>query len=102
MADLRGVLREIRDGIARNAYPNETAVRTQIVQRVLHELGWNVFDPDQVYNEYPLKLESGRIVASHERNGNSPTTVPCSGVPRYCPATGGYSPTFPTNRRAIL
>ena len=46
----------IRDGIARNAYPNETAVRTQIVQRILHELGWNVFDPDQVYNEYPLKL----------------------------------------------
>lgn len=57
MADLQDVLREIRDGIARNANPNETAVRTQIVQRILHELGWNVFDPDQVYNEYPLKLE---------------------------------------------
>jgi hypothetical protein len=56
MADLRAVLIQIRDGIARNAYPNETAVRTQIVQRILHELGWNVFDPDQVYNEYPLKL----------------------------------------------
>lgn len=56
MTELRAVLIEIRDGIARNAYPNETAVRTQIVQRILHELGWNVFDPDQVCNEYTLKL----------------------------------------------
>ena len=54
MTELRAVLIEIRDGIARNAYPNETAVRTQIVQRILHELGWNVFDPDQVCNEYTL------------------------------------------------
>ena len=49
---------QIRDGIARNAYPNETAVRTQIVQRILHELGWNVFDPDKVCNEYTLKLKT--------------------------------------------
>ena len=58
MTDLPGVLLQIRDGIARSAYPNETAVRTQIVQRILHELGWNVFDPDKVCNEYTLKLKT--------------------------------------------
>ena len=45
----------IRDGIARNAYPNETAVRTQIVQRILHELGWNVFDPRSGVQRVPTK-----------------------------------------------
>ena len=58
MSDLAGVLTQIRRGITRNAYPNETAVRTQIVQRILHELGWNVFDPDKVCNEFSLKLET--------------------------------------------
>ena len=27
------------------------------MQRILHELGWNVFDPDKVCNEFSLKLE---------------------------------------------
>ena len=58
MADLAGVLARIRDGISRNAYPNEAAVRNQIVQRILHELGWDVFDPDKVCNEYTLKLKT--------------------------------------------
>ena len=58
MSDLTSVLTQIRRGITRNAYPNETAVRTQIVQRILHELGWNVFDPDKVCNEFSLKLET--------------------------------------------
>ena len=55
---LPGVLTQIRNGISRNAYPNETAVRTQIMQRILQELGWDVFDPDKVCNEYPLKLKT--------------------------------------------
>ena len=58
MHPLAGVLLQIRDGIARSAYPNETAVRTQIVQRILHELGWSVFAPDKVCNEYTLKLKT--------------------------------------------
>ena len=55
-SNLIGVLTQIRRGIIRNAYPNETAVRTQVVQRILHELGWAVFDPDKVCNEFSLKL----------------------------------------------
>ena len=57
-SNIHKVLAQIRDGISRGAYPNETAVRTQIVQRILHELGWDVFDPDKVCNEFPLKLKT--------------------------------------------
>ena len=28
------------------------------MQRILHELGWSVFDPDKVCNEYTLKLKT--------------------------------------------
>ena len=58
MADLPAVLLQIRDGIARNAYPNETAVRTQIVQPILERLGWPIYDPERVCNEYLLKLKT--------------------------------------------
>lgn len=59
MPDLVSILREIQSGIARSAYPNETAVRTQIVHRILPALGWDVYNPDQVCDEYPLKLKTG-------------------------------------------
>lgn len=55
--DLTTVLRTIRGGIARKAYPNETSVRTQIVQPILAALGWDVFDPDQVCDEFPLTMK---------------------------------------------
>ncbi len=58
MPDLANVLGTIRHGISRNAYPNETAVRTQIVQPILHALGWDVYDPEQVCAEYSLRLKT--------------------------------------------
>lgn len=58
MSGLEDILAEIRTGIFRNAYPNETAVRTQIVQRILHALGWDVYNPDQVCPGYTLKLKT--------------------------------------------
>ena len=58
MTGLKGVLAKIQTGISRNAYLNETAVRTQIVQPILHALGWDVYDPDQVCPEYTLKLKT--------------------------------------------
>lgn len=58
MSDLATVLSKIRRGISRKAYPNETAVRTQIVQPILHALGWDVYDPEQVCAEYSLRLKT--------------------------------------------
>ncbi len=44
-------------GISRGKYPNKTAVRTKIVQHILDALGWDVYNPDQVCDEYTLKLK---------------------------------------------
>ena len=57
MLDLATVLGTIRRRILQNAYPNETAVRMEIVQSILHALGWNVYDPEQVWAEYSLRLK---------------------------------------------
>ncbi len=58
VTDLATVLGTIRRGIARNAYPNETSVRTQMVTPILQALGWDVYDPDSVRDEYALRLQT--------------------------------------------
>ena len=57
---LSDVLRRVRDGISSNSYPNETAVRTKIVQPILEALGWDVYDPELVRDEFSLKLKNRR------------------------------------------
>ncbi len=59
MIDLASVLKRIRVGIRRNAYPSEAAVQNQIVPPVLQALGWDVFDPEKVVPEYQLRLKTG-------------------------------------------
>jgi hypothetical protein len=49
---MRLLLKRIRDGLARGAYPNERAVSTSIVVPVLRELGWDDSDPTVVKPEY--------------------------------------------------
>ena len=58
LTELESILPEIHEGIAAGAYQNETEVRTKIVQRVLQALGWNVYDPNKVCDEYSLKLNN--------------------------------------------
>ncbi len=58
MTDIAKVIEKIRRGISQNKYPNETAVRTQVIQPVLHALGWDVYNPDHVCAEYSLKLKT--------------------------------------------
>jgi len=50
-------LLDIRAGIATGRYVNETTVSQGIVQRLLHSLGWPVYDTEVVAPEYSL---SGR------------------------------------------
>ena len=47
-------LTEIRTGIISGHYRTEAAVSRGIVMRLLEMLGWNIFDPQIVYPEYPL------------------------------------------------
>ncbi len=58
MTDIAKVIEKIRRGISQDKYPNETAVRTQVIQPVLHALGWDVYNPDHVCAEYSLKLKT--------------------------------------------
>jgi hypothetical protein len=38
--------------LKKNAYPNEPAIATGIILRVLHLLGWDIYNPDFVWPEY--------------------------------------------------
>ncbi len=58
MPELESVIQTIRSRLSRGAYVNETMVRTQIVQPILQGLGWDVYDPDKVCDEYSLRLKT--------------------------------------------
>ena len=58
MDELIAFVGRVRDGIARNAYPNETAVRSQLVQPILERLKWPVYDAAKVCHEYSLKFKN--------------------------------------------
>jgi predicted type IV restriction endonuclease len=45
----------IADRINKNSYRNETDVREAIVNRILYELGWDIFDPSAVRREYTVE-----------------------------------------------
>jgi predicted type IV restriction endonuclease len=47
-------LLDIRDGIKAGRYDNEATVSQGIVQRLLHTLGWPVYDTEVVAPEYSL------------------------------------------------
>lgn len=58
MDELIAFVCRVRDGIARDAYPNETAVRSQLVQPILERLKWPVYDAAKVCHEYSLKFRN--------------------------------------------
>ena len=57
MTQLVTFVRQVRDRLERSAYPNEMAVRTQIVLPILERLGWPVYDTTKVRHEYSLKFK---------------------------------------------
>lgn len=57
MSDLSSIIAKIRNGLQRNVYKTETDVRTSIVLQILRAIGWDVFDPTSIRNEYSLKSE---------------------------------------------
>lgn len=69
-------VRHVRDGLERSAYPNETAVRSQIVQPILERLGWPVHDATEVRHEYSLKFKGST------RRVDLALCVPASDSPR--------------------
>ena len=57
MNQLVTFVRQVRDGLERDAYPNEATVRAQIVEPILYQLGWPIYDTTKVRHEYSLKFK---------------------------------------------
>ena len=49
---LIAALESITANLKTNAYPNESAISTGVILRVLHVLGWDTYNPDFVWPEY--------------------------------------------------
>lgn len=49
---MRDALKDIQQKLDIGTYKNEEHVRMSLVARVLLKLGWNIWDPDEVYSEY--------------------------------------------------
>jgi hypothetical protein len=52
---LVATIESIADRIRKNSYRNETDVREAIVNRIPHELGWDIYDPSTVQREYTVE-----------------------------------------------
>jgi hypothetical protein len=52
-------IQDIQTGINAGRYANEAAVSQGIILRILHALGWQIFDASQVVPEFPLG--AGRV-----------------------------------------
>ena len=59
--EFREHIDDIRNRLKSNQYPsNEQAIRIGIVDRILLNLGWRMYDPLEVYPEYPIE-GGGRV-----------------------------------------
>ena len=59
LMELKEHIDDIRNRLEQNLFPNETAVRQGIVDRLLNALGWQTFDTQSVFPEYPI--DGGRV-----------------------------------------
>ena len=57
--ELKEHIDDIRNRLEQKLFPNETAVRLGIVDRLLNALGWETFDTHSVFPEYPIN--GGRV-----------------------------------------
>ena len=57
--ELKEHIDDIRNRLEQKLFPNETAVRQGIVDRLLNALGWETFDTQRVFPEYPIN--GGRV-----------------------------------------
>lgn len=56
-------IQSIREHLVAKDYHNEEHVRFSLVGRIIHQLGWNIWDPKQVYTEFkPVKNEDNTKV----------------------------------------
>ena len=54
MARMETTLNDIRSLFDRGAFKNEEHIRVCVVCRILQELGWNIWNPDEVNLEFAV------------------------------------------------
>jgi hypothetical protein len=65
------IIQSIRKHLVAKDYHNEEHVRFSLVGQILHQLGWNIWDPRQVYTEFkPVKTEDNTKVDIALFSGN--------------------------------
>jgi len=51
---MKDILKDIKDKLSNRVYKNEEHVRLSLVSRILNELGWNLWDPNEVNSEFTV------------------------------------------------
>ena len=80
---MKEILQNIKKKLLKGAFQNEEQVRFSLVSRILFALGWDIWNPDEVVTEYPVKKfpkkdinikENGRVdIALFISNNNDRT-----------------------------
>ncbi len=52
------VIEDIKKKLENHSYTKEEHVRLGIVARICQELGWDIWNPEEFYTEYPIKLKT--------------------------------------------
>jgi len=52
--EMKDILRDIQNKLSNHVYKNEEHVRLSLVSRILNELGWNLWDPNEVNSEFTV------------------------------------------------
>jgi len=60
---MKSTLEDIREKLIQGVYSNEEQIRFSLIGRILSELGWDIWNPEEVYTEFPVaKMEDNTKV----------------------------------------
>ena len=51
---MREMLTDIATKLSNDFYENEEHIRLSLVSRILHKLGWDIWNPNEVNSEFPV------------------------------------------------
>jgi predicted type IV restriction endonuclease len=51
---MKNTLEDIREKLIEGVYSNEEQIRFSLIGRILSELGWDIWNPKEVYTEFPV------------------------------------------------
>jgi len=57
---MKNTIEDIRQKILSNAYLNEEHIRLNLISRLLEKLGWDIWNPKEVYAEFPVSPDEDK------------------------------------------